>query len=169
MMKPPIRQTSIMYPKGVQDWSKHRDQYLISPKGRWGKNWPGLWWLVFHIAKNLGMVSHHRSVTDSVRICTIDIHGESYAELISNAMMPYLNDGYGPGDLLVLIGSPEFPGLSREIYDYVQMQFGFPPLHKEYAGQRATVYSLPIVVSPHIKGIMVLPRNLFGKSDDRYS
>lgn len=160
MMQKPIRTMSVMYPKSVQQWTKKRGQYLISPKGRWGKNWPGLWWVVFHIAKNLGMVSHHRECLDGVRICEMNLSEAYFVDLIDKAVIPYLNDGYGLGDLIILIGSPEWPGLALELHETMRMQFGFPPGHKEYRDERARIFDVPVIVSPHVKGILVLPKSI---------
>jgi hypothetical protein len=157
-----IEKMSVMMPHSVVDWAKHRDQYLMSPTGRWGWRW--LWSLVFRMAINLGMVTYHRSRCDGVRVCSIDIQGKSNVEMISNAMLPYLNAGLGPSDLIVLMGSPEWPGLAYELHDSMRMQFGFPVGHKESrhpSDTRAVVYDMPIVVTPHIKGCLVLPRRLF--------
>lgn len=147
-------------PEKCISWEKKRDQFLISPKGRWGTNW--MRWLVFRAAYYLGMVSHHRMMTDSVRVGSVNIRSKQYRDVILQACDRLVESGYDMNDLICLMGSPEWPALAREIRDEIPfcrsyINDSFEVGHPERT--KTLVYNVPVVVTPFIKGILVLPKS----------
>lgn len=139
----------------LRTWTKYRGQHLLSPEGRWGPRW--LARLIFRIAKNLGMVSHNRSSTDALNVVRFDVMGKTVKEMIVNACEPYLSKGYGIDDLLCVMGPESFAGLATMLTHEHFLMLTVP----YYRNHRATVFNIPVCVSPYVDGIVVLRRSHF--------
>lgn len=149
-------------------WHKDRDQYLLSPTGRWG--WPVLSRLVFRIAKNLGMVSYSRHSLDSVKVMRMDIPNKKVLERIADACDPFLERGGDMQDLICIMGPEDFGELASWLSEEYRFHANLCSRFRlaspfELEGQpkntRAFSYDVPVVVSPYVRGLVVLPRSYF--------
>lgn len=165
-MKPPVQVLSMHpYIQPIQEWTKKRDQYLISPTGRWGFAW--LRGLVFKAAYYLGMVSYHRSCTDSIRVVNVQVDTPTIRAQISECILDHIRCDEHLEDLVCIIGSQQWPELGAELRSEIHMRFGVPGIDNGFPNMpHATRFiqnNVPVIVSKFMQGFVVINRRLLDR------
>jgi hypothetical protein len=121
------------------------------------------------MAVNLGMVSNHREAFDSVEVVRLDINETEVRSKVLAAAEPYLDMDMDPNDLICIMGPENFADTARK-WTQAEMVMASHPYRVEmqvsergqYPRQtKAVLLDIPVVVSPYVKGLVVLPRSHF--------
>lgn len=137
-------------------YSKQRQQYQLSPKGRWGPAW--LHKLIFRVARNCGMVGHPTDVDETRTVAFNELRCDDpkLTTLVREALLNYDRlDLRDPP--CIYVGPDAFETTLTELGDNF-MAYARVDLHKPTPFGVDRLWGVPIMATPCISGVVVVPK-----------